>query len=173
MMTAVKTEGETQEKALNEVYELLKVLEEGIKSFYPDGIPTFEAENLSLLEVVASSILCPFKAPEEILGIKVIDPEITPLLFSWVEALRELPLVQETIPSHEKIVALLGTLHLQHLQIEESEVPRMCLELYREYGTTMTGLKVKKIAVQLPLEGWHQRCAAGGGWHRRCPAGRK
>ncbi|XP_012083036.1 uncharacterized protein C24B11.05 isoform X1 [Jatropha curcas] len=31
---------------------------------------------------------------------------------------------------------------LHHLHIEESEVPRMCLELYREYGTTMAGLKV-------------------------------
>ncbi|GAB4834889.1 hypothetical protein Ancab_033156 [Ancistrocladus abbreviatus] len=30
---------------------------------------------------------------------------------------------------------------LQQLHIEESEVPRMCLELYREYGTTMAGLK--------------------------------
>ncbi|XP_050388075.1 uncharacterized protein C24B11.05 [Argentina anserina] len=30
---------------------------------------------------------------------------------------------------------------LQHLDIEESEVPRVCLELYREYGTTMAGLK--------------------------------
>ncbi|KAL0424702.1 UNVERIFIED_CONTAM: hypothetical protein Sradi_1005000 [Sesamum radiatum] len=30
---------------------------------------------------------------------------------------------------------------LQHLQIEETEVPRMCLELYKEYGTTMAGLK--------------------------------
>uniref|UniRef100_A0A5B7BVU5 Pyridoxal phosphatase n=1 Tax=Davidia involucrata TaxID=16924 RepID=A0A5B7BVU5_DAVIN len=30
---------------------------------------------------------------------------------------------------------------LQHLHIEEEEVPRMCLELYREYGTTMAGLK--------------------------------
>ncbi|XP_050236588.1 uncharacterized protein C24B11.05 isoform X2 [Mercurialis annua] len=30
---------------------------------------------------------------------------------------------------------------LHHLNIEESEVPRMCLELYREYGTTMAGLK--------------------------------
>ncbi|XP_021812717.1 uncharacterized protein C24B11.05 isoform X2 [Prunus avium] len=29
----------------------------------------------------------------------------------------------------------------QHLHIEESKVPRMCLELYREYGTTMAGLK--------------------------------
>ncbi|XP_065859927.1 uncharacterized protein C24B11.05 isoform X2 [Euphorbia lathyris] len=31
---------------------------------------------------------------------------------------------------------------LHHLNIEESEVPRMCLDLYREYGTTMAGLKV-------------------------------
>ncbi|CAA2991878.1 suppressor of disruption of TFIIS [Olea europaea subsp. europaea] len=30
---------------------------------------------------------------------------------------------------------------LHHLHIEESQVPRMCLELYREYGTTMAGLK--------------------------------
>lgn len=31
---------------------------------------------------------------------------------------------------------------LHNLQIEESEVPRMCLELYKEHGTTMAGLKV-------------------------------
>ncbi|PIA60597.1 hypothetical protein AQUCO_00300235v1 [Aquilegia coerulea] len=30
---------------------------------------------------------------------------------------------------------------LQFLEIEASEVPRMCLELYKEYGTTMAGLK--------------------------------
>ncbi|XP_009600978.1 uncharacterized protein C24B11.05 isoform X1 [Nicotiana tomentosiformis] len=30
---------------------------------------------------------------------------------------------------------------LHFLDIEETEVPKMCLELYREYGTTMAGLK--------------------------------
>ncbi|MCD7462347.1 hypothetical protein HAX54_048305 [Datura stramonium] len=30
---------------------------------------------------------------------------------------------------------------LHHLNIDETEVPKMCLELYREYGTTMAGLK--------------------------------
>ncbi|WOL04007.1 hypothetical protein Cni_G12728 [Canna indica] len=30
---------------------------------------------------------------------------------------------------------------LRHLQIEESQVPKMCLDLYKEYGTTMAGLK--------------------------------
>ncbi|XP_027367543.1 uncharacterized protein C24B11.05-like [Abrus precatorius] len=31
---------------------------------------------------------------------------------------------------------------LEHLHIEQSEVPKMCLDLYGEYGTTMAGLKV-------------------------------
>ncbi|XP_059311038.1 uncharacterized protein C24B11.05 [Lycium ferocissimum] len=30
---------------------------------------------------------------------------------------------------------------LHQLNIEETEVPKMCLELYKEYGTTMAGLK--------------------------------
>ncbi|KAL0714999.1 hypothetical protein Bca4012_021978 [Brassica carinata] len=31
---------------------------------------------------------------------------------------------------------------LNQMGIEESEVPKMCLDLYKEYGTTMAGLKV-------------------------------
>ncbi|KAL6841923.1 hypothetical protein ACP4OV_028435 [Aristida adscensionis] len=31
---------------------------------------------------------------------------------------------------------------LNKLQIEESQVPKMCLDLYKEHGTTMAGLKV-------------------------------
>ncbi|KAL5538175.1 hypothetical protein UlMin_042799 [Ulmus minor] len=30
---------------------------------------------------------------------------------------------------------------LRYLHIEESQVPKMCLDLYKEYGTTMAGLK--------------------------------
>ncbi|KAK7397041.1 hypothetical protein VNO78_18208 [Psophocarpus tetragonolobus] len=30
---------------------------------------------------------------------------------------------------------------LKHLHMEESEVPKICLDLYRDYGTTMAGLK--------------------------------
>ncbi|KAL5155856.1 Suppressor of disruption of TFIIS [Glycine soja] len=30
---------------------------------------------------------------------------------------------------------------LKHLHMEESEVPKICVDLYREYGTTMAGLK--------------------------------
>jgi pyrimidine and pyridine-specific 5'-nucleotidase len=32
-----------------------------------------------------------------------------------------------------------------HLHIEESHIADMCLDLYKEYGTTMAGLKVQLI----------------------------
>lgn len=38
---------------------------------------------------------------------------------------------------------------LELLHIEESEVPKMCLDLYREYGTTMAGLKVWRFGIAL------------------------
>ncbi|XP_004299368.1 PREDICTED: glutathione S-transferase U9-like [Fragaria vesca subsp. vesca] len=108
MMTVIKTKGEEQEKALCQVYELLKVLDEGIKIFFPDGNPSFEAKHLGLLDIVASSVLCPFRASEEVLGIKIIDPEKTPLLNAWITALSELPQVLETLPAHGKLVSILG-----------------------------------------------------------------
>ncbi|RLM85578.1 uncharacterized protein C24B11.05-like [Panicum miliaceum] len=40
-----------------------------------------------------------------------------------------------------KFDCLLFDYMLHKLQIEESQVPKMCLDLYKEYGTTMAGLK--------------------------------
>ena len=42
---------------------------------------------------------------------------------------------------------------LRQLHIDDNEVPRMRLDLYREYGTTMAGLKVNSetILVQILL----------------------
>ncbi|KAL8470797.1 hypothetical protein ACS0TY_033394 [Phlomoides rotata] len=42
---------------------------------------------------------------------------------------------------------------LHHMHIEESEVPRMCLELYKEYGTTMAGLK--KLGYEFDNDEFH------------------
>jgi hypothetical protein len=37
---------------------------------------------------------------------------------------------------------------LHKLQIEESQVPKMCLDLYKEYGTTMAGLKACLVTTE-------------------------
>lgn len=43
---------------------------------------------------------------------------------------------------------------LNKLRIEESQVPKMCLDLYREYGTTMAGLKVYTSLLYLSRYDW-------------------
>ncbi|ONI08671.1 hypothetical protein PRUPE_5G192800 [Prunus persica] len=105
---ACTSDGEVQEKAIKELLEKLKTFEEGMKEFFPDGIASIESrKNLGLLDIVLCSVFGPHKVQEEVLGIKIIDPEKTPLIFSWVTALTELPLVKELTPPHEKLLAFL------------------------------------------------------------------
>ena len=107
LYSVVKTGGEAQEKAAKELHEKLQVLEEGLKNFFPDCSKPVDSENLGLLDIVISCMLGNHKASEEVLGIKLIDLEKTPLVFSWVTALSDLPVVKETLPPYEKCVPFL------------------------------------------------------------------
>uniref|UniRef100_A0A2N9J5D5 Glutathione S-transferase n=1 Tax=Fagus sylvatica TaxID=28930 RepID=A0A2N9J5D5_FAGSY len=107
MPLVFKSDGEAQEKALKEVFEKLSVLEEGIKNIFPGGIQIIEHENVGLLDIVMISVFGPYKVYEEVLGLKLIDPEKTPLLFSWLTALLEIPVVKDSLPPHEKLVGFL------------------------------------------------------------------
>ncbi|KAL5544476.1 hypothetical protein UlMin_008260 [Ulmus minor] len=107
VLKVLKTEGETQEKALKQVSEKLNLLEEGLKSFYSDGNPCIDIEHVGLHDLVLVSFFGGYKVYEELLGIKLLDPEKTPLIYSRLTALADLPLVKETLPPPEKVVALL------------------------------------------------------------------
>ncbi|XVF54301.1 hypothetical protein PTKIN_Ptkin05aG0170200 [Pterospermum kingtungense] len=107
MLTVMKSAGEAQEKAIKELLEKLQVLEEGMKGFFPDGSPVISNQNMGILEIMICSLLGPYKLQEEVLGVKIIDPEKTPLLVSWLTAINELPLVKESAPPRDKTVALL------------------------------------------------------------------
>lgn len=61
-----------------------------------------------------------------------------------------LKLVSHNITRTNLIRVLVTDYMLKYLHMDESEVPRMCLELYREYGTTMAGLKVRNYPVYRP-----------------------
>ncbi|KAF3437703.1 hypothetical protein FNV43_RR20459 [Rhamnella rubrinervis] len=105
--SVLKTDGEAQKKAVKEVNEKLQLLEEGLKNFFPDCSKPVDSENLGLLDIVVSCTLGSYKAQEEVLGIKFIDLEKTPLVYSWVTALNDLPVVKETLPPYEKYVRFL------------------------------------------------------------------
>lgn len=105
LLLVIKSEGEKQEKAIKEAFEKLQVLEEGVKSF-PEGISFINHGNVGLLDIVFISMFGRYKVQEEVLGVK-FDLEKFPLIFSWLTALLELPVVEEGLTPHEKLVGFL------------------------------------------------------------------
>ncbi|ONI08670.1 hypothetical protein PRUPE_5G192700 [Prunus persica] len=103
----VTSRGEAQEKALEEVFERLKVFEGGMKEYLQGGASFTNGESLGLLDILMVVTFGPYKAHEEVLGFKMLDPERNPLLFSWVAAMKEHPVVKEVDPPHGKLVELL------------------------------------------------------------------
>ncbi|TQD75031.1 hypothetical protein C1H46_039400 [Malus baccata] len=79
MVSVLKTSGQAQEKAIKEVSEKLNLLEEGLKGAY--------------------------EAREEVLGFKVIDLQTTPLIYSCIRAMTEIPEVKENSEARRKMVA--------------------------------------------------------------------
>nr|GMC48337.1 glutathione S-transferase U9-like [Ipomoea batatas] len=118
MSKIFNSEGEELTKACDEFYEKLKVLEDGIKDLFPGGDPRAQGRNLGLLDVLIVPTLGAYKAQEQVLGVKILDPERNPLMYSWVNSLLELPLIQEIAPPYEKVVALLQMLKEMGVKFE-------------------------------------------------------
>lgn len=115
----IKSDGEVQQRVIKELLEKLMVLEEGMKNTFTDdheGTTSIKHENIGLLNVVLISCIGNYKFQEEVLGFKLIDLEKTPLIFSWLTALFEIPAVKEAAPLPEKIVGFLKNLRQNALK---------------------------------------------------------
>ncbi|XP_004299365.1 PREDICTED: glutathione S-transferase U10-like [Fragaria vesca subsp. vesca] len=100
-------QGEALEQAVKDVFERLGVFEEGMKEYLAGGASFTNGENLGLLDILMVVTFSPHKVHEEVFGIKTMDPDRYPLLFSWITALNEHPLVKQISPPHDKLVELL------------------------------------------------------------------
>ncbi|CAN4080617.1 unnamed protein product [Withania somnifera] len=99
-----KSTGKEQEKAQEEILEKMRILEEGVKSTNHENF----ANDFGLLQILLVTTFGSYKAYEEVLGVKIVVPENTPLLYSCLTSLNELPVVKEICPPHDKLVALLN-----------------------------------------------------------------
>ncbi|XP_049397754.1 glutathione S-transferase U9-like [Solanum stenotomum] len=97
--------GEEQDKALEEFYAKLSVLEDGINNTSL-GITT-NMNNIGMLDIMIVITLGAYKVQEEVFGFKLLHAEKTPLLCSWVTTLIELPIVKGITPPHDKVVSFL------------------------------------------------------------------
>ncbi|XP_022137492.1 glutathione S-transferase U9-like [Momordica charantia] len=108
LFSAIKTEGEAQERAVDEVREKLKVFEEqGLRSLLEEGSRFVNGDEMGFLDIVTFTVIGIYKIQEEFLGIKFLDEEKTPILFSWLTRLNEHPIAKETAPPKDKLVGLL------------------------------------------------------------------
>uniref|UniRef100_A0A803M158 glutathione transferase n=1 Tax=Chenopodium quinoa TaxID=63459 RepID=A0A803M158_CHEQI len=106
MRTALITEGETQQRALNELLQKLNVVEEGMKKIFPNGVvPSYSHDvKPGYLDIVFYSRFGTHEVASEIFGVKFLTPERYPLLISSIKALKQVPEFLEVTPSKAKLL---------------------------------------------------------------------
>ncbi|KAK7267494.1 hypothetical protein RIF29_20168 [Crotalaria pallida] len=90
--------GEELEKAIKEVREVLKILEEtiGDKKY-------FGGDDIGLLDINLGWIAVIFGAMEEVVGVKVLDINDFPRLFTWIQNFREHPAIKANFPNQQEV----------------------------------------------------------------------
>ncbi|XP_074317011.1 glutathione S-transferase U9-like [Silene latifolia] len=107
MMKTLVTDGEAQKTVVNELLEKMDVAEQGLKEIFPNGVAPFEEQKPGYLDIMFYSLFGTHEAAEEIFGKKFLTVERYPLLVSWVNALKQVPEVNQVTPPIPKLVGFL------------------------------------------------------------------
>ncbi|KAF9610774.1 hypothetical protein IFM89_024630 [Coptis chinensis] len=95
------TTGEKREKAEKDCLEMLRTIEEqgglGEKKF-------FGGDEIGLADLVMGILARWFGVIEEVVGVKVMEPQEFPRLQAWIKNFKEVPVIKENLPDHEKMV---------------------------------------------------------------------
>ena len=112
----VQSDEEAQEKVKKEIDYKLNAMQENIADIVPGGISSIDEKSLGLLDIMMAPQLRLNKAIEEAFGVKIVDQEKTPMLSSWIIALDQMPVVEETIAPNEKLVEVMHLVRQSALQ---------------------------------------------------------
>ncbi|KAF9610778.1 hypothetical protein IFM89_024634 [Coptis chinensis] len=97
------TTGEKREKAAKDCLEMLRTIEEqgglGEKKF-------FGGDEIGLADLVMGILARWFGVIEEVVGVKVMEPQEFPRLQAWIKNFKEVPVIKENLPDHEKMVPM-------------------------------------------------------------------
>ncbi|KAL8035565.1 hypothetical protein ABFX02_12G105400 [Erythranthe guttata] len=102
MIKILVTSGSERDNAMEEFCEMLRVFEEGISKHFSTLLCS--KDSIGFLEIVVGSTGCNYRAFFEAVGVDY-PFEKNHKYFSWIDGLRECPLMKETLPPHEKLVA--------------------------------------------------------------------
>ncbi|GLT98411.1 hypothetical protein SLE2022_159170 [Rubroshorea leprosula] len=108
IMPIVFSEGKEREKAIEDFQQQLKVFEEGTERDFPGKSPFLNGGNLGLLDLVVGANACHYQAFPDAVAV-IIEAAKNPLFFSWLMALKDHPLIKETLPLSDKLAPLKKT----------------------------------------------------------------
>ena len=95
-----KKQGKEQEEAYSIAAENLKWLEEELK-----GKKLFGGDEIGLADIALGWLANMISVIEEITDVKLIDQQKLPLLSAWTQNFAELPVIKETWPPRDKLLA--------------------------------------------------------------------
>ncbi|KAA8529429.1 hypothetical protein F0562_033772 [Nyssa sinensis] len=120
----IKLKGKEQEKAIEDFSELLKVFEGGLEKDFPGLFQFSDRETLGYLDIVVGANACNYKAFDEAVAV-IVNPEKHHGFVSWVTALKDCPLMKETLPPHDKLVSKMREKYFQSPQVMPSTLSIM------------------------------------------------
>ncbi|KAI3835374.1 hypothetical protein MKW98_020490 [Papaver atlanticum] len=95
------TTGEEQEKAQNEISEMLKTIEEkgglGEKKF-------FGGDTIGMVDLAIAPIVYWLGAIEEVVGVKISEAHKFPKFHEWIESFKQVPLIKENLPNYHNLL---------------------------------------------------------------------
>ncbi|KAK8571740.1 hypothetical protein V6N13_047381 [Hibiscus sabdariffa] len=96
------TTGEEQEKAAKECSEMLETIEEhGLI----EGKKFFGGDEINMVDIAFCSVAHWLGVIEEVTGLKPFEPHKLPKLKSWILNFKSVPVIKESLPDIERMLA--------------------------------------------------------------------
>ncbi|KAL2453337.1 Glutathione S-transferase U7 [Abeliophyllum distichum] len=103
--TFFRTVGQDQQLAIKEALKVLQILEDqalGNNKF-------FNGNTVGLVDITFGWLAFWFDCIEETAGAKIIKSNNLPRLHEWIKNFKQIPVIQENLPSRDKLLAYLKT----------------------------------------------------------------
>ncbi|XP_026404683.1 probable glutathione S-transferase [Papaver somniferum] len=101
VVTLLVTTGEEQEKAQNEISEMLKTIEEkgglGEKKF-------FGGDRIGMVDLAIAPVAYWLGAIEEVVGVKISEAHKFPKFHEWIESFKQVLLIKENLPNYHNLL---------------------------------------------------------------------
>lgn len=102
-----RTTGEEQEKAKKETLEMLRTIEDHAGL---DKKRFFGGDSIGIVDIAFGYIARWYGVIEELVGVQLLEPHAFPLVHAWTNSFKDVPVIKENLPDHDRMIAFFKTI---------------------------------------------------------------